>query len=237
MKKALVFVATVFITVNANAQWFMGGYLGVSAKNEEESRQYDFEHYKIKTNEFGFTIAPRSGYYFNEKFALGLSLSFHVGTFHKIEPSVSFNGLNGEIDTRGHTFNYGVSPFVRFSVFTYKKISIQLETSIGIGYEEGKQSFLHTLTDTKSEFTHSVIDINVLNVTPIVSFKLSKHFQLEAGLYFLNLGYSINIQSEPNDNVGVSYKRTSTTHNFNTAFNSSNILAINWLRIGAIYKF
>jgi len=238
MKNVLFFLAMAFITVNANAQWFLGGNLGVYADNMEESMKRDFWQSTTKINEFGFSIAPTSGYYFNEKFALGLSLHFRFGTRHKTDEILydpSIDMMDKKIETRAKSFSYGASPFVRFSVFTYKKLSIQLETSVGIGYQQFRSDGEYGAGI--DGINQSIIGITVLNVAPMVAFNLSKHFQLEAGLRFLNLGYDINIRTDKSYTTDNQYELKNITHNFNTAFSSSNILSMSWFSIGAIYKF
>jgi hypothetical protein len=79
--------------------------------------------------------------------------------------------------------------------------------------------------------------VNVVNITPILGFKLTDHFQLETGLNFLNLGYSIGITTEKHTTGDETFKTNGTTHHFNTVFNSFNILSISQLTIGVIYKF
>jgi hypothetical protein len=193
-----------------------------------------------KRREIGFTLTPKFGYYFNEKFALGLSL--HLGTTFVTDTSrltivdAQNNFISESSIKKKETYlTWGAYPFVRYSVFTYKKFFLMLEGRIGVGMN---YSFFKREEDKiKNELT--TLSISVFNVTPIVGFKLSKHFQMEAGLNFLNLGYNIDITKEE-EKIESSYlfnKINRINHNFNIGFNSSSIFSVSQLTIGVIYKF
>jgi hypothetical protein len=66
------------VSVNANAQWVMGGEVGLNVRNENANDLINDRNYTFTS--IGFKVAPNGGYYFNEKFALGLSFSVG-GTF------------------------------------------------------------------------------------------------------------------------------------------------------------
>lgn len=229
MKKFLILIAAAFITVNVNAQWFVGGNVGIKVNALNE----DIESSNSKENEFGFMLAPKTGYYFNEKLALGANLNFCYSTYlQHLTNFLSSNGV-GSYKSRAHSVNYGIYPFVRYSVFTCKNFSILLEGSVGVEYWQSEQIISGILTDEKTEIKRSVIEIGVLNVTPILGFKLSEHFQLEARLNFLNLGYNIDKETY---SFGTA-KRTSTQHDLNIGFKSTSMFTAYLLTIGVIYKF
>ena len=118
-----------------------------------------------------------------------------------------------------------------------------MEGSVGIGGEQYKEDYTHPVSSVKyQEDRQSTIGIGVLNITPILGFKLSEHFQLEAGLNFLNLGYNIDIINRTLKTTDIDQKeeisKTKTIkHDFNIGFNSSSILVVSQLTIGVIYKF
>jgi len=238
MKKIFILLAITVMAVNVNAQWFIGGKIGLNVKNSHTIMDEN-PNATISTTSTGFSIAPKGGYYFNEKFALGLG--FSVGA--------NFKNVSNENDypeyqiskSQGITVPWRINPFVRYSVFTYKKFSLILEGSVGIGGEQYKEDNTH-LYNFKRYQKRNILGIGVLNITPILGFKLSDHFQLEAGLNFLNLGYNIDIINSLDkitNEVGVesSYKTKTINHDFNIGFNSSSILVVSQLTIGVIYKF
>jgi len=207
-----------------NAQWFVGGGLGINVKqNETETDNIN----TTKNTAVGFSISPKGGYYFNEKFAVGLS--FSVGyNFND-----SYYGFQESTKQSFNALQWRVNPFTRYSVFTYKKFSLILEGRIGVGGSQAKE----TRPDNTIIRT-SVLSIGVFNITPLLGFKLNDHFQFEAGLNFLNLGYNIDIQSITQERERY-YKVNSTniTHDFNIGFNSSSIFSISQLTFGVLYKF
>jgi hypothetical protein len=221
-KKTLIIIAIALITVTANAQWFIGGGLGLRVRN---SKSVADEKLFSDETAIGFSIAPKGGYYFNEKFAIGLS--FLTGYEHQ---KTSKMLMDYPMAIERNIFQWRISPFVRYSVFTYKKFSLILEGTTGVGGSYLVQDFKGYDNLNRRSF---LLGIGVINVAPVLGYKLTEHLQLEAGLYFLNLGYNIGIANYiEGDN-----KTTYTTHEFNIGFNSSNIFVVSQLTIGAIYKF
>ena len=221
------------MVINVNAQWFIGGKIGLNIKSSETT---DDTNNTLKSTIIGFSIAPKGGYYFNEKLALGLS--FSVGTNFLNVSNDFFPQEKVDI-----SIPWRIRPFVRYSVFAYKNFSLILEGSTGIGGEQLHEKSEFPYHDiTKIEKQASTIGIGVINVTPILGLKLSDHFQLEAGLNFLNLGYNIDISNrfeKITNEIGAetSNKTKTINHDFNIGFNSSSILVVSQLTIGVIYKF
>jgi len=194
---------------------------------------------RIKTTKFnkvGFLIAPKVGYYFNEKLAVGCIIAIGPDFI-----KASGKDLTRENKYRTYSVNWSVSPFVRYSVFTYKKFFVALEGRTGVG---GSHSFWkYENLKTKKGFT--TIAIGVINITPVLGFNLTDHLQIEAGLHFLNVGYNIDIVKGKEYHVSYSEseivigerKRNATTHDVNIGFNSSSILVVSQLKFGVIYKF
>jgi hypothetical protein len=218
MKKILMIIIVTFVTVNLNAQWFIGGNVGLRVVDRKSSPS-------DQMTEIGFDIASKAGYYFNEKLAVGLN--FSIGYEYYKRPSGSPASFSIWMDA----IQWSACPFVRYSVFTYKKFAVVLEGSTGVGgryigsgFDRGDDFY----PDHQVRF--STLGIRVLNVAPILSYNLSDHFQLEAGLYFLNLGYNIDIIGNKGDNKIM-------VHDFNIGFRSSSIISVGSLTIGAIYKF
>jgi hypothetical protein len=75
MKKLFTLLAITFLALNVNAQWFVAGSIGVNVNDIDEKITWDNGEHIDKRTEIGFSIAPKGGYYFNEKLAAGLSVS------------------------------------------------------------------------------------------------------------------------------------------------------------------
>jgi len=223
----ILLFAFCFLPSTLNAQWFVGGGLGINVKQSEaETNNIN----TAKNTTIGFSISPKGGYYFNEKFAVGLNFSVGYNFYDYFD--------NTNMNQKHHTsaFLWRANPFTRYSVFTYKKFSLILEGSIGVG---GSQA-----TETRSDFNNnikyntSVLTIGVFNITPLLGFKLNDHFQFEAGLNFLNLGYNIDISNSTQEREGFTKTNsTNISHDFNIGFNSSSIFSISQLTFGVLYKF
>ena len=232
-----IIAVTIFLTsatVNLSAQWFLGGNIGINADKGTAKIDDIYNKENASITNIGFEIAPKGGYYFNEKLALGLSFSIGYN-FNKTSSDVG--QYYSPYYYKGNTIKWNVTPFVRYSVYTYKKFSLLLEGSIGVGNEQAEAVLQYNPTVDKEKIKRSTTKINVFNLTPILGFKLTDHLQLEAGLNFLNLGYSIDIITEKRTIRDEISKTNNTAHNFNTVFNSFNILSISQLTIGVIYKF
>jgi hypothetical protein len=223
MKKFFILLAITFLALNVNAQWFIAGSVGLDVRNVEQTITLDNGEYSFNNTEIGFSIAPKTGYYFNDKFAVGLSLS--------VGPNFTIYADKDD-KYRQYAVSWRVFPFVRYSVFTYKKFSIILEGRTGVGGDH----YFWKLNDEKIEKEGTTLAIGILNVTPILGFNLTDRIQVEAGLHFLNLGYNIDI-TKREEMPPYQPKARSTKHDFNIGFNSSSILVMTRLQFGVIYKF
>ena len=234
-KLTIIAVLLITASINVNAQWFMGGKVGLSVHRGNANETINNTDRTTDFTQIGFSIAPKGGYYFNEKFALGLS--FNVGgTFKKVKEEEKSDTWNVEKKSWNDFVNWGVYPFVRYPVFTYKKFSVLLEGYTGVG-------FTHYLLSFREPIEAKAIDltISVFNLTPLLSFKLNDRLQMEAGLQFLNVGYNIDIikrDIKENEELSMSpYKLNSTKHDFNIGFNSGSVFTLSHLTFGVVYKF
>jgi len=234
MKKISIIFAIIFMVINVKAQWFLAGSIGLNVNDFELTTKLNNADVTFKKTEVGFSIAPKVGYYFNEKVALGLG--FSVGpNFFKEKSS------NWDSKLQGYSIKWNVFPFVRYSVFTYKKFFIILEGRTGVG---GSHYFSKAIIPQpniqQGKSKSNTLAIGVINITPILGFNLTEHLQIEAVLHFLNLGYNIDItKTDRNNPYDYDYtnKSNSTKHDLNIGFNSSSILVVTRLQFGVIYKF
>jgi len=205
--------------------------LGFNLNIEGDKDEEKLTPYK---SEIGFSIAPKFGYYFNEKIAFGIDLA--VGpTFFEGKKIMTYNDYYGYphqylVDLQGTFVQWRATPFLRYSVFTYKKFALILEGSVGVGGQHAKLKYDN---DEKTTEKIATIGVGILNIVPILGFKLTDHLQLEAELNFLNVGYNldINMLGEGND------KTTNFKHDLNIGFNAKSVLIMSQLKIGVIYRF
>jgi len=246
-KKVVITMLVIIASVNVKAQWFMGGVIGLYVESENKkgpNGEIDGSQITqtLDNTSIGFRIAPTGGYYFNEKFALGLMLSVG-GNFYESKEKCEHPDPRWckDIKYRKNSFDWGIYPLVRYSVFTYKKFSVLLEGYTGVGCSHGFGKLNHVGEDIENKKESTTISIAVFNVRPILSFKFNDRLQMEAGLRFLNLGYNINMTKEKKYpdaySRAVEKKFNRIRHDFNIGFNSGSIFTLSQLTIGVIYKF
>ena len=205
MKKLFITLALAAATfVGANAQLFVGGDLGVQV---QATKQDD----KVKDDvNWGFSIDPKIGYELSDKLSAGAYISSgYTSTEDKI------------LDTKSSAFNWGILPFVRYNVINFGKFGIAAEATVGVAgvhYDNGNNN--------PSDITLGI------NVAPYLTYAYDEHWEFEAGLSFLSLGY--NFTSHNPDQSGV---ENTYTHNFGLGVDLDNIATLGAIRIGAIYKF
>ena len=224
MKKIMILLAITVMALNVNAQWFLGGEVGINAniaenpKNKNGSREYLV----------GFTVAPKMGYYFNEKLALGLDLSIGANFVNRTEYYEYPDGHYGSYLNDMTLITWRIAPFLRYSVFTHKKFALILEGNIGAG---GTHAIRYS--GLGNQYKNSVISVGVLNITPVLCYKVTEKLQLEAALNFLNIGYNIDIITSGEGQN----KETALLHDLNIGFNSKSVFVMSQLTIGVVYKF
>jgi hypothetical protein len=228
MKKIYFILAIIVMVINVNAQWFIGGNLGFKV-NVSGSREN--EKLIPYQSQIGFTIAPKFGYFFNDKIALGIDLA--VGpTFTEEAQTYAYYDNWGyphvtTISFQGTYIHWRFAPFLRYSVFTHKKFSMLLEGSIGAAAMHVKKNYVMPLSMPEEKFSN--IGVGILNILPVLSYKLNDHILLEAQLNFLNIGYNMDLLVRDSETVII--------HDFNIGFNARSVFVVSQLTIGAIYKF
>jgi len=233
MKKIYFILAIIFIATNVNAQWFIGGNLGFKVNIEGSRKNEKLLPYQ---SEIGFTIAPKFGYFFSEKLAFGIDLA--VGpTFTEETKTIYISNPWGHsyyetVSYQGTYIRWRFAPFIRYSVFAYKKFNLFLEGSIGAAALHVKKEFDKPIFSTSAE-KYSVIGVGILNIVPVLSYKLTDHLLLEAQLNFLNIGYNMDVFTS---GVGDS-RETDIIHDFNIGINAKSVFVVSQLTVGAIYKF
>jgi len=218
MKKIFMIFAILFIAVTVNAQWYLGGEFGLQVRNDRLKLEDDKELSKNDVTG-SFIVAPNFGYCISDKLAVGLRVGVGLPQFR-----ISGTKEKDHYNKVGWAFY----PYVRYAVFTHKRFSVVLEGSLGVGGE-------HQISKVENEKPvkgSTTINVRVLNIAPVLDFKLTDHWYLYTALRFLEIGYDIGI-TKPNPDV----KTVSTSHNFRFIVNADNVLSLTNLTIGAYYKF
>ena len=217
MKKILVTLAAIAaLSFSANAQYFVGGSIGLSS----DGGKYTQDNTSVKkTSKFNFTIAPNVGYYFADNFLAGVR--FGVALDKTTTPGLT--------ETVKSEFNWAIQPYARYKFGEWNRFGLWGEVNAGIGRETGK-----TTTGSVSENDYPVFNW-AINALPVLTFTINEHLCLETSLNFLNLGYegSCTKSNDSDDN----YKETDSSFSFGG--DSSNVFgsAIGQIKIGFTYKF
>jgi hypothetical protein len=162
------------------------------------------------TSSFGVNLSPELGFIISPKVNLGVNLSLDV--------SGTGNSSNNYATA---TANYEFAPYVRFGIINYNNFALQLQGDVFVSsYSKA----------TTSNNNTEIVDSNVsfgLRVAPRLSYDISRHFTLFTKLNFLGLKFATVIDPD-DDNVRV---------DFNLSGNTSNIISVSGLSIGALYVF
>lgn len=153
MKKKILFIlAVVLFCTKANAQWFVGGALGVGYSDER----------------FTMEIKPSAGYEFNDRWAVGLGVGMMASNSHfygGLNPYLRLNCWNNEkffIDLKAQSdiwFNsytsyvqIGLTPSLRYAITESWQLSGDIGF-IGVQSDDGNWSPAFSLKTTNAEIT------------------------------------------------------------------------------------
>ena len=186
MKKIFLSVlAIAAMAATANAQLWFGGSVGFSHSGGEQ-KTADNKRQSPKSNSFSF--APMVGFDLNEQLSVGGMLNLrtqsnksyaYYGSDTKEIEDVSENKLN----------TISVTPFARYKFAEFNKFGLVAEAGLPIGLASTKAD---NGTNTQKSQQTSI----GLYVTPLLTYSLNDHFQLECGLNFLSLNANHSVTKD-----------------------------------------
>lgn len=169
MKKVLLAVAMVAFALTSNAQLWFGGALG--AQTESNVTPYP------ETKSFYTYFSPKVGFGINDKFSVGVSLSYAYDQTKDKDEKDNFD----------KTSTWSVAPFARYAFAEIGDFSVLAEGILGFGQTKYTSSYVTAGAVTK---TTTKTDMSVaFAVTPVLSYEVSDHFNLEFGMNFLTIGF------------------------------------------------
>lgn len=210
MKSCKVFLIAIcsFVFINLNAQVFVGGSAGFNTSNNNDAGTTP-----RKSSSYNLNLRPNVGKFLSEKLAIGLALDI----------SLSGSKTDGNPETITNSSGIGVNPFLRYYAVTWNKFSIYGQGNIGMEFSNSSVKSGGTTNDGPKQTR------TYLNIFPGLSYDISEKLSLETALHILNFGYSYITSKE-----GFFKDKGS---NFNIGAGLSNIVSLNAITIGAIYKF
>ena len=201
--------------VAGNAHYFVEGSIGVSYNSDRYS--VDGTTTKLPTY-LSFNISPKVGYWLNDKIAVGTEASF----FNRITKRIEYdaNKPEQEIEYKELSPGWQFSVFGRYKLWGTEKLSLLVESPIGIGGGITKEK---TALSTKKLFSSSNFRISVF---PAISYDLTDKFSFIATCSFFSLNYQYNKSKDETDGK----KYTSSRLDFSVQPTQS-------LQLGIIYNF
>lgn len=107
MKKIITLVASMLaIALSVNAQFFVGGNLGVEVAYAKDGL--------FENTDWAIDVSPTLGYEINEKFLVGVEFEVGGGSVSKMQ-----------------TFTWAVAPYFRYSFLHFSGLALGAELSVG----------------------------------------------------------------------------------------------------------
>lgn len=222
MKKIFAVIVFTFATVTVcNAQFFIGGEFGIGASSSKDKATVGGISVEEKNpSSFGLEIGPKFGYFFNDKWSIGLMLVYNYNQQTTHVPS--------KVKTMNHL--WGGSPYVRWAFARVKNFSFVAEGMVNF-----RGGF--TKTDPSANDTKTYSFLTGFNIAPVITYNLGEHFVFETRLNFLSLGYTFRAANTIRTVGNIETSNLNLRHDFNFSVDSDNILNVGAITIGAIYKF
>ena len=225
MKKALLFFAVVAFAFTANAQFFVGGNLGLH--RDATGAAYDGKTYGDKTVNFDFTFAPKVGYQINDAFQVGAKFLWDRSD------ALSYSALltdDYKVDYKdNHYINmFGFGIFARYNVYNAGSLTVFCEADLSMLFGTWKNS--RTYVD--GEGADATVDgakatTFGVGITPGLNYAFNEHFSMDLYLDLLGISYSKYSAKSATDD-----KYVANTREFNLLSEQNGILSI-----GFNYKF
>ena len=117
-----------------------------------------------------------------------------------------------------------VTPFARYKFAEFNKLGLVAEAGLPIGLASTKAD---NGTNTQKSQQTSI----GLYVTPLLTYSLNDHFQLECGLNFLSLNANHSVTKDRDNS-----KNKNTSNSFRFGANTHNVVNVGDITIGFIYK-
>lgn len=175
MKKLFILVAAALLSISANAQWYVGGRLGLDVNGNKTTSAVGTSN----STDFNFNLAPEVGYFLSDKLAVGGFLNINAGS-----RDTKVNAEIGEGDTGMNYTNFGwsIEPYVKYKFWGIGKFGIWGQAGVWIGT---------STTKAKGAANSPVPSVNYgIEVLPVLTYSLNEHFTLDAYIDCVSLSYN-----------------------------------------------
>ena len=230
MKKALLFFAVVAFAFTANAQFFVGGNLGLH--RDASGAVYDGKTWGAKDVNFDFKFAPKVGYQINDAFQIGAKFlwdrsdALEYVALSNTPGNSNYDKVNYKDNNYINMFGFGI--FARYNVYNAGSLTVFCEADLSMLFGTWKNS--RTYVDGTG------VDVTVdgakatdfrVGITPGLNYAFNEHFSMDLYLDLLGISYNKYSVKSATDDKAVVNKRE-----FNLLSEQNGILSI-----GFNYKF
>ena len=172
MKKVLLTIALAAFAFTANAQWVIGGNIGVDHANNHLN---DYVGGTVNTS---ISVMPKVGYWLNENMQIGMQVGY-VMNYNR-------NYLGNQDNYNSNTGSaIQIAPYLRYNFASWKNFSVFCEAQLGVtlGLESHTyNSVTDVTTDLGDDFTAFSI-----NVVPGLNYSLTEHISFDLYVNLLSL--------------------------------------------------
>ena len=212
MKKLFIFVAAALLSISANAQWYVGGMVGLDVNGEGSDNLIG----SGKTTDLNFNLAPEVGYFLSDKLAVGGYFSINAGSHNnKIQDKIE--GQDSETSTT--RFHWAIEPYVKYKFWGIGKFGIWGQADVWIGT---------STTKYKGAVNSPVPNVDYgIEVLPVLTYSLNEHFTLDAYIDCVSLSYNGSCHNDKKNDI----KNTSNSFGLGAATRGSI------LSVGFHYNF
>lgn len=176
MKKILMTLALAAFAFTANAQWVLGGNIGVDHQNNHGN-----DYIAGSTSSTDISIMPKVGYQLNENMQIGAQVGY-VYDYDRnyINPAGSVDDYTSD---KSHSIV--IAPYLRYNVGQWKNFTFFCEgtLSLTLGLES---STYNSVTGNTTDWGDSYTSFGI-NVTPGLNYKLTENISMDLYIHLIGL--------------------------------------------------
>ncbi len=229
MKKLFITMAFVAAAMFANAQFYVGGHIGLNyQKNTETEKIVNVAQTYDGLKQFDFEILPSIGYMFNDN--MGVGLEFGVGitttTYPKADDPYGITTGNQTLKVNQTAFN--VIPYFRYVFADVNNFKFYADAKISYKSASPKLTVKDPDANTTTEITGYKESSFGIGIVPGMAYMLTDNISMNAQLNILSL-YFVSERSTTTD---TDYEDTVKTTEFGFGVNGTTPI-----KIGFFYTF
>ena len=213
MKKFFLITVLFLSIITANAQYYIGGSLGLNGSSGRNS-----EGKKVGVSNFNFSISPEIGQNISEKWDLGISLNFLTNSRKSFQRP-------DDMTSKTNSLGIGLSPYVRYSFYKIGNFNVLGKLALNC-FGNTIKSF-----DAEGKENDKQSSTNLgLNLSPLLFYNLTDCISIYTQLNFMGLDYTYAMSKRDG-------KKTGSSSSFNIGGNTDNLATFDQVRLGFVYKF